>query len=113
MAERKAARRAAKAHKKRNKQKRGKNKLFFRLVWLMMVLFIGLRWRSMQSPVSTICWRLDAMQSMSRLISLKGPALTRSPRCCRRPASSSAQTFFKLYSAMTKPTAITTTVLIS
>ena len=41
-AERNAAKRATQAHKQRNKQKRGRNKLFFRLVWLMMVLFIGI-----------------------------------------------------------------------
>lgn len=40
-AERKALRRATQEHKRRNRQKRGKNKLFFRLVWLVMVLFIG------------------------------------------------------------------------
>lgn len=40
-AERQAMRKAERAHKRRNREKRGKNKLFFRLVWLVMVLFVG------------------------------------------------------------------------
>ena len=102
MAERKAARRAAKAHKKRNKQKRGKNKLFFRLVWLMMVLFIGVALA--QYAVTGINDMLAiGRDAVNVTVDIpKGASTDQIAQVLQEAGVIQRSDFFKPYSAMTK-----------
>lgn len=101
-AERKAARRAEQAHKKRNKQKRGKNKLFFRLMWLLMVLFIG--FALAQYAVTGINDMLAiGREKINVTVEIpKGATTEQIAQALQDAGMIQRPDFFKLYSRMTK-----------